>query len=52
MKMDPLTQTNLMGALRPQTPHRLPRQAFGGNFQYGLPAASLEKIKTNELFLA
>ena len=32
-----------MGAVRPQTPHRSPRQAFGGNFQYGLPAASAEK---------
>jgi hypothetical protein len=39
-----------MGAVRPQTPHRSPRQAFGGNFQYGLPAASLEKIKTTKLF--
>ena len=24
--------TDLMGALRPQAPHRSPRQAFGGNF--------------------
>ena len=24
--------TDLMGAMRPQTPHRSPRQAFGGNF--------------------
>ena len=24
--------TDLMGAVRPQTPHRSPRQAFGGNF--------------------
>jgi hypothetical protein len=23
--------TDLMGALRPQAPHRSPRQAFGGN---------------------
>jgi hypothetical protein len=23
--------TGLMGAMRPQTPHRSPRQAFGGN---------------------
>ena len=25
--------TGLMGALRPQTPHRSPRQAFGGNWE-------------------
>jgi hypothetical protein len=25
-------RTGLMGAVRPQTPHRSPRQAFGGNF--------------------
>jgi len=24
--------TGLMGSVRPQTPHRSPRQAFGGNF--------------------
>jgi hypothetical protein len=24
--------TDLMGAVRPQAPHRSPRQAFGGNF--------------------
>ena len=24
--------TDLMGSVRPQTPHRSPRQAFGGNF--------------------
>ena len=24
-------RTGLMGAVRPQTPHRSPRQAFGGN---------------------
>jgi len=23
--------TGLIGAMRPQTPHRSPRQAFGGN---------------------
>jgi hypothetical protein len=26
-------QTGLMGAMRPQSPHRSPRQAFGGNFK-------------------
>ena len=25
-----------MGAVRPQTPHRSPRQAFGGNWESGL----------------
>jgi hypothetical protein len=48
-------RTGLMGAVRPQTPHRSPRQAFGGNFQYGLPAASAGKRwKTTHLnfFLA
>ena len=24
-------RTGVMGAMRPQTPHRSPRQAFGGN---------------------
>ena len=40
-----------MGAVRPQTPHRSPRQAFGGNFQYGLPAASAEKTTHLNFFL-
>ena len=26
-------RTGLMGAVRPQTPHRSPRQAFGGNLE-------------------
>ena len=26
-----MERTGLMGAVRPQTPHRSPRQAFGGN---------------------
>ncbi len=29
-----------MGAARPQTPRRSPRQAFGGNYGGLLPAAS------------
>ncbi|MEI6035125.1 MAG: phage integrase N-terminal SAM-like domain-containing protein [Verrucomicrobiae bacterium] len=28
-----LERTGLMGAVRPQTPHRSPRQAFGGNLE-------------------
>jgi hypothetical protein len=38
--------------VRPQTPHRSPRQAFGGNFQNGLPAASAEKTTHLNFFLA
>jgi ribosomal protein L34E len=30
MKRRPRERTGLMGAVRPQTPHRSPRQAFGG----------------------
>ena len=36
------SRTGLMGAARPQTPRRSPRQAFGGNLRRGLPAASAE----------
>jgi hypothetical protein len=35
-----------MGAVRPQTPHRSPRQAFGGNFSKGRFASQLEKMET------
>ena len=28
-----MERTGLMGAVRPQTPHRSPRQAFGGNLE-------------------
>jgi hypothetical protein len=42
--------TDLLGAVRPQTPHRSPRQAFGGNFQLGLPVASAGKTNTPKLF--
>ncbi len=53
MKMSPPRQTGLInrGAVRPQTPHRLPRQAFGGNFQYGLAAASTGKTTHLNFFL-
>ena len=50
MKMSPPRQTGLLGAVRPQTPHRSPWQAFGGNFQHGLPAASSGKTNTPKLF--
>jgi hypothetical protein len=35
------TRTRLMGAMRPQTPHRSPRQAFGGNIPNSYPLAAL-----------
>ena len=50
VKMNAPRQTGLMGAVRPQTPHRSPRQAFGGNFQYGLPAASAQKKGSTRKF--
>ena len=36
-------RTGLMGAVRPQTPHRSPRQAFGGNFCKGASRRRREK---------
>ena len=32
-----------MGAVRPQTPHRSPRQAFGGNFTKASLQQALQK---------
>ena len=34
-----------MGAVRPQTPHRSPRQAFGGNFTKACLQQALQKKK-------
>ena len=34
-----------MGAVRPQTPHRSPRQAFGGNFCKGASRRGRENVK-------
>src|SRR4029077_8100087 len=45
------TKTNRSdGGCAPPNPHRSPRQAFGGNSYYGLPAASAEK--KNEIHLS
>jgi hypothetical protein len=38
-------QTGLMGAMRPQSPHRSPRQAFGGNFKPAPKKTQLPKRK-------
>ena len=43
VKMNPPRQTGLMGAVRPQTPHRSPRQAFGGNFTKACLRQAIEK---------
>ena len=42
----------LDGGSAPPKPTPLAAAGVRGNLHYGLPAASLEKIKTNELFLA
>ena len=41
-------RTGLMGAARPQTPHRSPRQAFGGNSGQRPNVATNENRNTNE----
>ena len=38
-------RTGLMGAVRPQTPHRSPRQAFGGN----LVKTCLRQVNQNKM---
>jgi hypothetical protein len=38
----------LMGAVRPQTPHRSPRQAFGGNFIKLACSKQCKKTQTRE----
>ena len=44
------SRTGLMGAVRPQTPHRSPRQAFGGNLIKALRAR--KNIVKRALFLS
>ena len=41
-------ETGLMGAVRPQSPHRSPRQALGWNFKPVLPAASSKKLSNQK----
>ena len=51
MTNEPKTN-RLDGGSAPPKPTPLAAAGVRGNLHYGLPAASLEKIKTNELFLA